>query len=127
MPRPKKCRRICALPRTAACAPVGCRGKAQVEMSVDEFEAVRLIDLLGCTQDEAAARMGVARTTVQAVYNCARGKLADMLVNGKRLQIGGGDYMLCPRAEGCPAHGASGGCHCGGCRRTENHDTEEPI
>ena len=85
MPRPKKCRRICALPRCDSFGPLAGDAAEEIEMSLDEFEAVRLIDLLGCSQEECAAQMGVARTTAQAVYNSARQKLAAVLVRGGRL------------------------------------------
>ena len=103
MPRPKKCRRICALPRCDSFGPLAGDAAEEIEMSLDEFEAVRLIDLLGCSQEECAAQMGVARTTAQAVYNSARQKLAAVLVRGGRLCIRGGDYQLCP--HGCECHG----------------------
>ena len=73
-------------------------------MALDEYEAIRLIDLLGLTQEEAARQMGVARTTVQAVYDAARGKLADALVNGHRLLLRGGRYELCSQGESCCGH-----------------------
>ena len=63
-------------------------------MSLDEYEAIRLLDHLGLTQEACAVRMGVARTTVTAIYDSARKKLADALVNGKTLQIRGGSYAL---------------------------------
>jgi predicted DNA-binding protein (UPF0251 family) len=66
-----------------------------IVMSVDAYETIRLIDLEGLTQEECAAQMNVARTTVQGIYNEARKKLADSLVNGKPLRIEGGDYRLC--------------------------------
>ena len=56
-------------------------------MTLDEYEAIRLMDLENLQQEQAAAQMGVARTTVQLIYNNARRKLADCLVNGKRLVI----------------------------------------
>ena len=59
-------------------------------MTLDEYEAIRLLDLENLQQEQAAAQMGVARTTVQLIYNNARRKLADCLVNGKRLVIEGG-------------------------------------
>ncbi len=75
-------------------------------MTLDEYEAVRLIDLEGLTQEQCARRMGVARTTAQAIYNSARFKLAECLVNGQELRIGGGEYVLCDgSAEGCPPCG----------------------
>ena len=54
-------------------------------MTLDEYEAIRLMDLENLQQEQAAAQMGVARTTVQLIYNNAHRKLADCLVNGKRL------------------------------------------
>jgi len=63
-------------------------------MSLDEFETIRLIDKEGMTQEEASVKMGVARTTVTSIYESARKKIADSLVDGKRLQISGGAYQL---------------------------------
>ena len=84
-------------------------------MALDEYEAIRLIDLLGLTQEEAARQMGVARTTVQAVYDAARGKLADALVNGHRLLLRGGRYELCSQGESCCGRMCAGGS----CQRRE--------
>jgi hypothetical protein len=61
--------------------------------------------------------MSIARTTVQGIYNEARKKLAESLVDGKVLVIGGGEYRLCD--------GTGKGCGQGGCRDTdavENHE-----
>ena len=44
-------------------------------MTLDEYEAIRLMDLENLQQEQAAAQMGVARTTVQLIYNNARRKL----------------------------------------------------
>lgn len=123
MPRPKKCRRICALPRHDTFGPLEGTAGEPVEMAVEEYEAIRLMDLLDCTQEECAAQMGVARSTVQQVYDTARKKLALALVEGRRLTISGGDYALCPRGEVCPGRScvrrdcAGGRCGCGGCVR----------
>jgi predicted Fe-Mo cluster-binding NifX family protein len=63
-------------------------------LSLDEFETIRLLDREGLTQEQCAERMGIARTTVTATYESARRKVADALVNGKRLLIRGGNYRL---------------------------------
>ena len=76
MARPVKRRRVCGLPPVGAFRPEGGPGGPVIEVTVDEYEAVRLIDLLGLTQEECAAQMNVARTTVQAIYDSAREKLA---------------------------------------------------
>ena len=72
-----------------------------MELTLEEYETIRLIDLLECTQEECAVQMGVARTTVQAVYNTARRKIADCIVNGRGLEIRGGNYQICPQAAQC--------------------------
>lgn len=96
MARPRKCRKVCAMPQNNRFAPIGqsaCR--ETIVMRIEEYEAIRLIDLAGYTQEECAEQMGIARTTVQGIYIDARKKLADVLVNGKALWIEGGDYDLC--------------------------------
>lgn len=110
MPRPCKRRRICALPRCVRFGPAeAANDQAVIVMSLDEFETIRLIDSEGLTQEQCAAQMEIARTTVQAIYTSARAKLAECLVRGRELQITGGDYVLCD--------GNSGSCRCGrGCR-----------
>jgi len=93
MPRPPKCRTICQYPDFWSFSPdEGDNGA--VELTLDEFEVIRLIDKEGCTQEEAAEQISVARTTVTSIYDSARRKIADSLVNGKRLVIGGGQYRL---------------------------------
>lgn len=100
MARPIKRRRICQLPKVVEFVPLqSCTG--QIDMTIDEYEAIRLIDHLGLSQEECAQQMKVARTTVQAIYESARHKLAEALVCGKRLSIRGGVYDLCPHANGC--------------------------
>ena len=65
-------------------------------MTLDEYEAIRLMDLENLQQEQAAAQLS---------YNTARRKLADCLVNGKRLVIEGGDVALCERHAQCPGRG----------------------
>lgn len=108
MPRPKKCRKVCQLPPMREFRPVGAIPcESAVILSVDEYEAIRLIDRQGFSQEECSSYMQVARTTVQMIYNSARKKLADALVDGLPLRIEGGDYRLCDGSEEY--------CGCGGC------------
>ena len=120
MPRPKKCRRVCGLPGIKEFGPrgMGCGGET-VLMGLDEYEAIRLIDLMGLQQEQAAGQMGVARTTAQAIYNAARVKLADCVVNGKTLRIEGGDVEVCDRRAHCPR---GGNCPRRACGNGEEED-----
>lgn len=101
MARPAKAKRICGMPSWERFGPLDESAGKQGEMTLEEYEAIRLIDYLDCTQEECAAQMGVARTTVQAVYQSARKKLAVMVVEGGCLSISGGSYEICPGAAGC--------------------------
>lgn len=124
MPRPCKQRRVCGHPPCGRFGPAGQDAGPEVVMGVDEFEAIRLIDLEGLTQEECAAQMNVARTTVQAIYAQARVKLARCLVGGCALSIRGGDYVLCDTeaAAGCPGRGCLGRC-----RRRNGEETSMKI
>lgn len=111
MPRPFKWRRVCCLPDNNRFGPLGADAdeKSVVQMSVDEYEAIRLIDSEGYTQEKCADHMNVSRSTIQSIYDAARKKLSESLVFGKVLWIEGGEYRLCD--------GISNGCGGGGCRR----------
>jgi predicted DNA-binding protein (UPF0251 family) len=109
MPRPMKWRKVCCLPDSNKFGPLDSAVDEidYIKMTIDEYETIRLIDLESFTQEECANQMNVARTTVQGIYNEARGKLAESLVNGKVLFIDGGEYRLC---EGI-GKGCGRGCH----------------
>ena len=93
MPRRPRNRCICAYPENWSFSPDE-PSSDLVVMTLDEYETIRLIDKEGFTQEECAKSMGVARTTVTAIYDSARRKLAQALVDGIRLQIRGGCYQL---------------------------------
>ena len=70
MPRRPRCRKICGFPdHWRFCSDDAREDAEQIIMSLDEFETVRLIDREGMTQEQCAAQMGVARTTVTAIYD----------------------------------------------------------
>lgn len=96
LPRPLRCRRIEQLPVYRSFSPDDIAATDNVLMTVDEFEALRLLDNEGLTQEACASRMNIARTTVTAIYDNARKKVADALVNGKRLLITGGHFEYEP-------------------------------
>ncbi len=90
MPRPIRCRRIEKMPIYRSFSPDDATVIESIQMTVDEFETLRLLDSEGLTQEACASRMNIARTTVTAIYDSARRKAADALVHGKRLLIAGG-------------------------------------
>ncbi len=97
MPRPRKWRTVCCMPNSTHFGPLHApvQNNAMIVLAVEEYEAIRLIDLEELTQEECASQMKIARTTVQGIYSQARKKVADALVNGKVLHIEGGDYQIC--------------------------------
>ena len=95
MARPQKQRCICSVPKITGFTPKGSSVSGSVNLTYDEYEVIRLLDLLQMTQEECAAHMDISRPTVTRIYNEARRKMADMLINGKELTIGGGDVFVC--------------------------------
>lgn len=102
MARPQRCRRICREPESTGMEPIGFGAAETRTMTKDEYETIRLMDYEGLTHVEAAQRMDVSRTTVTEIYDSARRKLADALVNGYRLEIAGGNTRVCGGASDCP-------------------------
>ena len=94
VPRKPRCRRIGGYPDCWVFSPEERSQSDPVVLTLDEFETVRLLDREGMTQEECAARMDVARTTVTAIYENARRKIAEALVDGRELRIRGGSYAL---------------------------------
>ena len=115
MARPVRCRRICFEPKYSQFIPDGRapgesngkkneeqnkeqnkeQSREQVLLTLDEFETIRLIDHEKKTHEQCARQMAISRTTVTEIYERARGKIADCIVNGKTLCISGGNYVLC--------------------------------
>ena len=90
MSRPPRRRRICGRPQVDAFCPKGRCGAAPILLTLDEYEVIRLVDLEQQTHAQCAAQMDVSRSTVQAIYESARRKIAACLVHGKPLHITGG-------------------------------------
>lgn len=88
--RRRKLRMIGFIPQVRhfypAIPPVG-QPKPPIFMTYEEFEALRLVDYEGLTQEEAGKRMGVSRGTVWRALSSARKKVSQMLVEGRELII----------------------------------------
>jgi predicted DNA-binding protein (UPF0251 family) len=73
----------------------GCPKEANyVAMTLEELEAVRLVDLLDLEQEEAASFMGISRKAFWNDLVTARKKIAMALVYGTGILIEGGSYLL---------------------------------
>ncbi len=67
------------------------RGLLQMELAIDEFEAIRLTDYLNYSHLEGARAMNISRPTFTRLVERARSKVAAALVEGRELTIGGGN------------------------------------
>jgi predicted DNA-binding protein (UPF0251 family)/predicted Fe-Mo cluster-binding NifX family protein len=110
MPRPPIERAVVGVPRITLFKPAGvpARELEQLRLTVDELEAIRLVDLEGLSHEQAAEGMGVSRQTVGRVLERGRAKVAEALVGGKAILIGGGKYRVAP-----PCGAADAGSPCG--------------
>ena len=89
MARPLKCRMIGFSPTATYFKPrgIGMCMLDEVSLELDEMEALRLADLDGLYQADAAQRMGISRQTFANIVTRARHKVADALIHGKALKI----------------------------------------
>jgi len=96
MPRPRKHRRLMREPQPAIYKPVGVplRLLESTVLLHEELESLRLADLEGHYQEEAAEQMGISRSTFQRIVTEARRKVAQALVGGTALQIEGGTFRV---------------------------------
>jgi predicted DNA-binding protein (UPF0251 family) len=108
MSRPKCCRQIGVMPGKTCFQPEGATPSSfeVVLLTLDEYEAIRLADLEGLYQEQAASRMNISRQTFGRIVEAAHRKVADVLVNGKVLKIEGGSVSMkaekpvrCPRCR----------------------------
>ena len=90
--RPKKTRWVECAPGERCFRPK-CKKNTKLEgvvLAIDEFEAIRLADLEGLTQDQVAKQMKVHRSTISRIIALAHKKIADAFVNIKAIKIEGG-------------------------------------
>lgn len=102
MPRPKRLRRICFLPEYTLFGPIEKTKQTNdtIHLSIDAYETIRLIDLLGYDQEKAAEALDVSRGTLQRIYYEAKRKVAEALVYGRPLSISDDrDVRMCDHPE----------------------------
>jgi uncharacterized protein len=86
-----------------------------ISLNPEEIELVRLIDLEGLEQEEAARKLGVSRKTAWRDLQEVRRKIADALVNGKGIQISGCEKAALGK---CP-------CKCSSITRKQELETSD--
>lgn len=106
----------------------------EVSLGMDEFEAIRLADLEGLYQEEAAEKMKVSRQTFGNIINSAHKKIAEALIKAKALKIEGGVYTMagmkkfrcydCEHTWEIP-YGTGRPQNCPQCKGTNIHRAEE--
>ena len=96
-------RRVSSGPLVTYFKPAGIRMAelGEVQLLVEEAEAIRLNDLEGLEQEECAEKMNISRSTFSRLLDSARQKIADALLNGKAIRIEGGNYEMAIRRFRC--------------------------
>jgi uncharacterized protein len=93
--RPKKTRYIQKMPGITQFSPRGKPGRPdEVELTLDEFEAIKLSDYQKFSQSQGAAAMRLSRPTFGRILREARKKIANALVGGKTIRIRMGDAQV---------------------------------
>ncbi|MGM0432872.1 MAG: DUF134 domain-containing protein [Spirochaetota bacterium] len=109
MARPKKERVVQCPPQFSSFKPagIGRRVLERINLSLDEYEAVRLADYDQKEHMEAAELMGISRPTFTRLLESAHTKIAVFLAEGKALYIEGGSVHFDSNVYRC--------LHCGHC------------
>jgi predicted DNA-binding protein (UPF0251 family) len=101
MPRRRKPRWVDFQPGITYFKPQGVTlaSLKEVDLTLDELEAIRLSDLEGQEQIGAAKKMKVSQSTFQRILKAAHQKIAEALVKGKAIKVEGGEVIM-PRGRG---------------------------
>lgn len=118
MAKPKKSRKVEYPPMAVYFKPQGIPmfHLQQVTLSLDEYEAIRLVDYEQHDQEEAARMMAVSRPTCARIVESAHKKIAEALTLAKAIRIEGGSYNL-----------SANRYYCSECRHTWEADIERAL
>lgn len=98
--RPKKYRIVRFDPAISQFSPRGKPGRPdEVNLTMDEFEAIRLVDYMGLNQKEAAKSIHISQPTLSRILKKARKTIAKGLINGTIIKIQGGQYVISSREQ----------------------------
>ncbi len=93
----------------------------EIELTLEELETLRQTNLENLSQADAAKKMSIHQSTFQRTLVRARQKITDALVNGKAIQIKGGEFKIVKNA------GMGGYCICNTCGKKEKHIRGQPC
>ena len=134
MPRPRIRRWVRFTPGVTYFKPTGVRtvDLKEVVLTLEESEAVRLIDFEGIEQGKAGEKMKISQPTLSRLLKSARKKISDAIINGKAIKIQGGTYkMVQPRGRGRMGGkflaGPGGNCICPKCKYEEPQQRGQPC
>lgn len=96
MPRPRQVSRVQMPPRVKGFIPVGYYKDQSdpVQLNIEEYEVIRLLDYEGLSQVNAAKIMQISRPTLTRIYERARKKVATALTEAHQLIIEGGNSIF---------------------------------
>jgi uncharacterized protein len=98
--RPRKYRIVKVDPKISQFSPRGKPGRPdEVELKMDEFEALRLADYLDLSQKEAAKSMRISQQTFSRILRKAHKLIAKGITTGSAIRIQGGQYVISSRID----------------------------
>ncbi len=129
MTRPKKYRMVEYVLKSSEFSPNQPTG--EVEISMDELEAMRLADIEGMYQTDAAELMGISRQTFGRIVDSAHAKIADAIINSKKIKTGNMGRCRVVKLMKCDSCGKTfrtpvdyTGHECPYCHKTHIHEIE---
>ncbi len=100
MVRPKRLRHVASPPTIQGFKPEGVEPNGESILTLEEYEAIRLIDYDGLDQSQAAEVMNVSRQTFGRILRAGRFILSQVVVEGKSLKVEGGCYTIRQKTPG---------------------------
>ena len=101
--RPGKYRIVKIDPKINRFSPRGRPGRPEeVELKMDEFEALRLADYQNLSQKEAAKSMRISQQTFSRILRKAHNLIAKGIITGSSIRIQGGQYVIGSRIDNLP-------------------------
>lgn len=96
MPRPRQVSTVQIPPRVKGFIPLGYYKNQSdpIQLNIEEYEVIRLLDYEGLSQVEAAKLMQISRPTLTRIYERARNKVARALTESQQLLIEGGSAIF---------------------------------